>query len=345
MSGRTLKQEKTEKYFVELKEYKKTKDYLVAIDTDGCIVDNMNGKQMLVFHPLYMEFYNLWDIESYFRETAEYFNLFSIHRGSNRFIALSLTLKELKKRSDVRKYAEKNKITIPEFDMIDRFISFCEKKGYGLSNVSLQKYLEINVFNFEIHKLLGWSKVVNDTLPFINKRFTPFKNVRKCLEDMVEAADIVVVSQTPYDDLYEYWKHWSMLDFLNFICSQEIGSKTQQIKMLKGCGYREQNILVIGDSFGDLEAARKNDVRFYPVIPGKEEESWENFPEVFDLFLNGRYSDEKQAEFVDEFSRFLPDSPPWVKKDYNHIDAYREKQKLRKSLYEDFNPGGRLLLL
>ncbi|GAI16634.1 unnamed protein product [marine sediment metagenome] len=41
----------------QLKNFEKTKDFLIAIDTDGCVTDNMNGKQMLIFHPQFMEFY------------------------------------------------------------------------------------------------------------------------------------------------------------------------------------------------------------------------------------------------------------------------------------------------
>jgi len=61
----------------QLRKFKRTKDFLIAIDTDGCVTDNMNGKQMLIFHPQFLEFYQLWGIESYFREVAEYYNLFS----------------------------------------------------------------------------------------------------------------------------------------------------------------------------------------------------------------------------------------------------------------------------
>ena len=46
----------------QLKNFKRTKDFLVAIDTDGCVTDNMNGKQMLIFHPQFMEFYQLREI-------------------------------------------------------------------------------------------------------------------------------------------------------------------------------------------------------------------------------------------------------------------------------------------
>ena len=38
----------------QLKNFQRTKDFLVAIDTDGCVTDNMSGKQMLIFHPQFM---------------------------------------------------------------------------------------------------------------------------------------------------------------------------------------------------------------------------------------------------------------------------------------------------
>ncbi|MCM8770085.1 MAG: hypothetical protein NC911_10575, partial [Candidatus Omnitrophica bacterium] len=54
---------------IQLRNFKRQHSFLVAVDSDGCVVDNMNSKQILLFHPLYMEFYNLWSIETYLRET------------------------------------------------------------------------------------------------------------------------------------------------------------------------------------------------------------------------------------------------------------------------------------
>ncbi|MCM8824554.1 MAG: HAD hydrolase-like protein [Candidatus Omnitrophica bacterium] len=331
---------------MQIKEFKKTKDFLVAIDTDGCIVDNMSGKQILVFHPLYMEFYQLWDIESYFREVAEYYNLFSVYRGSNRFIALRLTLQALEERTDVKEIVRNKNLKIPDSGLIADFIDFCEKNNYALSNISLKKYVDTLYLELSVRKLFAWSMAVNEMLPIINKNFMPFANVKESLEVISEKADIAVVSQTPYDDLFEYWYSHDMIKYVNVICSQEMGSKVFQIEMLKKIGaYPEDNVMVIGDSYGDLESAEKNNVRFYPVVPGKEEDAWKNIFEVFDLFLAGKYRAENQEIFIKEFLNVLTDLPPWKNPEYDHLVSYREKQQLRKSLYEKFNPGGRLLLL
>ncbi|HDM70063.1 MAG TPA: hypothetical protein ENG58_01485, partial [Thermotogales bacterium] len=140
----------------QLRNFRRTKDFLVAIDTDGCITDNMNGKQMLIFHPHFMEFYNLWDIESYFREVAEYYNLFSVHRGCNRFIAVQLTLKALESREDVKKVMEERKVKLPDVKMVDDFIEYVRKNKLGLGNPSLEKYInEEKPKFFPLYKLLG----------------------------------------------------------------------------------------------------------------------------------------------------------------------------------------------
>ncbi|MCM8764730.1 MAG: hypothetical protein NC830_05175 [Candidatus Omnitrophica bacterium] len=335
-----------EDLFAGIKEFKKTKDYLVAVDTDGCVVDNMSGKQILVFHPLYMEFYGLWDIESYFREVAEYYNLFSAHRGSNRFIALRLILKALRERMDVSRIVKEKNLEIPDVAIIDDFIKFCEENSYGLSNSSLRLFVDTMPLNLAAQKLLAWSRAVNEILPLVDKAFVPFANARKSLEIISTKADVVVVSQTPYDDLFEYWRSYDMIKYVRIICGQEVGSKIHQIEMLKNIGgYSENNVLVIGDSYGDFEAAAKNNVRFYPVSPGQEENAWKKTPDVFDLFINGKYTAEKQKIFLEEFLNILTGSLPWENPGYDHIVSYKEKQELRKSLYQRFNPSGRLLLL
>jgi hypothetical protein len=71
-------------------------------------------------------------------------------------------------------------------------------------------------------------------------------------------------------------------------------------------------MLMVGDAPGDLDAAHANGILFYPIIPGREEDSWARFyHEIIDLFLAGRYGAEIEAELVKEFNACLPESPRW----------------------------------
>ncbi|MFH1825075.1 MAG: hypothetical protein ABH873_07640 [Candidatus Firestonebacteria bacterium] len=330
----------------QLRSFKRTKDFVVAIDTDGCVADNMNGKQMLIFHPQYMEFYQLWEIESYFREIAEYYNLFSIHRGCNRFLATQFTLEALHKRKDVEKVIKEKCITLPEIEPLNKYIEYCNKNKLGLGNPSLKKFLDTVPFSLYIYKLSGWSEAVNWTFPYVNLKIPPFGHVRESLELMSERADIIVVSQTPYDDLANYWEYQGISKYIQTIAGQEMGTKTHHIEVIKKIGgYKDDHILMLGDADGDLKAVKKNNGLFYPIPAGYEQVAWNEFTKIFKTFIDGKYIGETEDELLKDFSEVLLNFPHWEKPDYNHISVYKEKQEIRKTLYSKINPDGRLLIV
>ena len=58
-----------------------------------------------------------------------------------------------------------------------------------------------------------------------------------------------------------------------------------------------------GDAPGDLQAAEKNGVYYYPILVRKEKESWEEFIScAFEKLLDGSYGEEysqsKKSEFL-----------------------------------------------
>ncbi len=270
----------------QLKKFKRTKDFLIAIDTDGCVTDNMSGKQILIFHPQFMEFYQLWEIESYYREVAEYYNLFSVDRGCNRFIAIQLTLTALKNRKDVQKILKEKHIKLPEIEPLNRYISYTRKNKLGLGNPTLEEFLNQNPLDLALYKLLGWSEAINRTFPYISAKIPPFDNVKESLELMSQRADILVVSKTPYADLANYWKTQEIDQYVQMIAGQEMGSKGHHIEIAKKAGkYENDQVMMIGDGGGDLKAVKENSGLFYPTPPGQEKEAWKNFPNSFQNLL------------------------------------------------------------
>ena len=330
----------------QLRNFRRTKDFLVAIDTDGCVTDNMNGKQMLIFHPQFMEFYQLRGIESYFREVAEYYNLFSVDRGCNRFIAIQLTLTALKNRKDVQQVLQERHIKLPNIKPLNEYIAYARENKLGLGNPSLEEFLNQNPKDFALYKLLGWSEAVNRMFPYISAKISPFDKVKECLELMTQYADILIVSKTPYTDLVNYWEAQGIAKYVQIITGQEMGSKGHHIEVAKKAGnYEGEQVLMIGDGGGDLKAVKANNGLFYPTPPGKEKEAWDNFPDAFQRFIKKEYKGEFEDKLLDQFKESLLISPPWLENDYDHIRSYKEKQEIRKSLYKKFNPQGKLLVL
>ena len=330
----------------QLRKFKRTKDFLVAIDTDGCVTDNMNGKQMLIFHPQFMEFYQLWEIESYFREVAEYYNLFSVDRGCNRFIAIQLTLTALQNRTDVQQVLQERHIKLPNIKSLNEYIAYTRKNKLGLGNPSLEGFLNQNPKNFALYKLLGWSEAVNRMFPYISAKIPPFDKVKECLELMAQDADILIVSKTPYSDLANYWEAQGIAQYVQIISGQEMGSKGHHLEVAKKAGnYDDDQVLMIGDGGGDLKAVKVNKGLFYPTAPGVEQKAWDNFPQAFQRFIKREYKGEFEDNLLQAFDQALLTSPPWQEDGYDHLRSYREKQEIRKALYTKFNPQGKLLIL
>jgi histidinol phosphatase-like enzyme len=76
--------------------------------------------------------------------------------------------------------------------------------------------------------------------------------------------------------------------------------------------YPDNKIILIGDAVGDLNAARNNGILFYPIVPGKEDESWERFMnEGYDRFTTGKFAGSYEESLLKEFMVALPDKPVW----------------------------------
>ena len=103
---------------------------------------------------------------------------------------------------------------------------------------------------------------------------------------------------------------------------------------------------MIGDAPGDKKAAHGNGALFYPIVPGDETESWKRLAkEALPRFFGETFAGNYQKELLAKFGRALPPKPPWEEPGYDHQISYRERQPLRKAMYERFDPKGRLLTM
>ena len=64
------------------------------------------------------------------------------------------------------------------------------------------------------------------------------------------------------------------------------------------------NVMMTGDAPGDFDAAKKNDVYYYPILVRREKESWDELREVAVTKLTegtfgGEYQEKKIQEFLD----------------------------------------------
>src|SRR6187397_1751687 len=85
-----------------LRDFRKTQEFFIGIDSDGCAFDTMEVKHKECFIPNIINYYNLAGVSKYAREAAEFVNLYSKSRGINRFPALIEALELTRDRAEVR---------------------------------------------------------------------------------------------------------------------------------------------------------------------------------------------------------------------------------------------------
>ena len=289
----------------ELIDLKKEKDFLVCIDSDGCAFDAMEIKHKECFTPSTIKIWGLQAISKYVREASEFVNLYSKWRGTNRFPALVKVFELLAERDEVIKRGFK----IPDLTSLTKWI----ESESNLNNHTLEKAAK-ETNDPVLLKTLEWSNAVNLAITDMVHGVPPFPYVKESLEKVMKSADAIVVSATPIEALKREWSEHGIDKFVKVIAGQEMGTKKDHIRIAKDGRYIESHVLKVGDAIGDYDAAKANNVLFYPINPNDEDASWKKFyDEAFDKFIEGTYEGDYQNALIDEFMNLLPTTPPWKK--------------------------------
>ena len=291
-----------------LERFKPRHEYLVCIDSDGCVFDTMGIKQRECFCPWMIAYFNLQPVAQAARECKEFADLFSKTRGANRHITIKRILTELLPSHPLVK---KRNFKVPQFP---HYFAWVDDPGSVLSNDGLRRAVEeaeSEEARRELEHVLEWSERVNWAIAEIVRGIPPFPYVRESLERLSGQADVVVVSQTPLEALEREWAEHGIDRYVALICGQEMGTKKEHIAHAAR-HYPKDHVLMVGDAPGDLRAAQANHVLFYPIVPGEEEASWELFyREALDRFFAGSYAGDYERELIERFERALPERPPW----------------------------------
>ena len=262
---------------VSLQGFQKKKDYLICVDSDGCAMDTMNIKHIKCFGPCMVEEWGLQRWEKEILERWNEINLFTETRGINRFKGLAIALQEINE-----KYCP--------IDGIDELIEWVNKSP-ELSNKAV-KIVAATAAGPCLEKAFSWSQKVNaaiTALPLGQK--TPFVYAKEGLMAAHGVADVAVVSSANIEAVIEEWQRCCLLESVDVLCCQDVGSKAHCIEELSRKGYAKDHILMVGDAPGDRDASAVNGVQFYPILVRHEAESWQEFAETaLPNFINGNYA-------------------------------------------------------
>lgn len=271
-----------------LDRFKKTKDYLICVDSDGCAMDTMNIKHIKCFGPCMVAEWGLEKWEKSILTRWNEINLYTMTRGMNRFQGLLKALQEI----DIRF------TTIAGLNDLKEWVEYTTE----LSNHSLECEIE-KTGSSMLKKALKWSEAVNTKIQMLDeKEKRPFEGVKEALSYAHRFADIAIVSSANLQAVMEEWDIYGLLEHTDIVLAQDAGSKAYCIQELLKKGYDKDKVLMAGDAPGDYQAAKANEVFFYPILVRHEVPSWCEFKEnAVSRLVRGNYGGEYQREKIEAF--------------------------------------------
>ena len=272
--------------------FERKHDYLVCVDSDGCVMDTMNCKHFHCFGPCMVTEWGLEEWKDDILNRWNVINLFSMTRGINRFKGLAMALGEIDK-----KYTPISGI---------RYLQHWADTAPALSNDAVAKAAE-DAENEEAKsvflKALSWSRAVNAAIVMLPEELkVPYNGAKEGLAAAHQFADVAMVSSANRDAVEEEWGKFGLLEHTDIVLAQDIGSKAACIAEMLKFGYDPSKVVMIGDAPGDCDAAEKNGVHYFPILVNHEKASWDEAIAVaYNKLQSGEYAEygaEKKKEFL-----------------------------------------------
>ena len=275
--------------------FERKHDYLVCVDSDGCVMDTMNCKHFHCFGPCMVTEWGLEEWKDEILDRWNVINLFSMTRGINRFKGLALALKEIDS-----KYKP-----ITGVDALVRWADTAPAlSNDGVAKAAAEAADADAKLVFE--KALSWSKAVNAAIVELPEELkVPYAGAYEGLAAAHQFADVAMVSSANRDAVEEEWGKFGLLEHTDIVLAQDVGSKAACIAAMLKFGYDLDKVVMVGDAPGDCDAAEKNNVYYYPILVNHEKESWDEAIAVaFGKLRNGEYAD-YSAEMKKKFLQNL----------------------------------------
>lgn len=248
-------------------------------------MDTMDVKHQKAFCPQMIEVLHLQKWEQVITPYWMQINLYTSTRGINRFVGLQNVLLMLEKEYGVE---------LPFTQALCDWI----RTTKSLSGQALREYIQQRK-DTVLQPVLDWSDAVNSAIRALPHTDRPFEGAAQTLAYAHTKTDTAVVSSANTAAVETEWSRHGILDSMDVVMGQEAGSKANCISSLLQKGYRPEHVLMVGDALGDLQAAQQNGVLFYPILVGKEAESWRELQEqALPRLLSGNFDKDYQDRLI-----------------------------------------------
>ena len=178
-----------------LTDFIRKRDFLVCMDSDGCVMDTVRIKHCSVFCPELIRVFGLEAHTDFITTAWEEINLNSITRGISRFESAVLIFDRLKNRG----------IDVPGSEDIAAWVSTASE----FSTASLQQEV-LRSGSLALRKLQEWNNACNRRIQALEPTFKPFPGVEYSLHQLHTVADVAVVSAANESAIASEWARYGL---------------------------------------------------------------------------------------------------------------------------------------
>ena len=184
-------------------------DFLVCVDSDGCVMDTMNCKHFHCFGPCMVNEWGLEEWKDAILDRWNVINLFSMTRGINRFRGLAMALSEIH-------------VQYKPIAGIEALVHWADTAP-ALSNDGVAKAIATAEGDAKLifQKALSWSKAVNAAIVELDESLKiPYEGAKEGLAAAHTFADVAMVSSANRDAVEEEWGKFGLLEHTDIVLAQ-----------------------------------------------------------------------------------------------------------------------------
>lgn len=267
--------------------------FIVAVDSDGTVLDAMTPKHRHAFTPALIDVWQLHADAAAVSAGFLHLNLHSRHRGANRFIALGLFLADWSVNAS-------RTAPLPDLAPLHAWIA----TGGPLTEKTCEAALAAAPEATALRLALEWSREVNRRCAALPPPAL-FPGADAALLATSAIAEVMVVSSGNGAAIRAEWSHAGIAPLAREFLTQEAGPKDAVLRHL-AASTPPGRVLMLGDAPIDEASARAAGVAFFPVIPGREADSWRLFrEEILPAFAAGSLAPSATAGWTDTFHAAL----------------------------------------
>jgi len=186
------------------------------------------------------------------------------------------------------------------FPSMQRAVIIKTLEKYNLSENTLDDLFRLDEKRSVEMMIIDWFSMAEGLIQELGRvpHFSTAEEFLRSAKYIAPRAEILVYSSLAEMSAMRMWQNSGLGECFYRIAGKERGRPGEYLRAALSAGFERSSIVAVGSSAGMFRASQLAGIRFFPISPGQEEESWKILAEQwFPAYLRGEaWKVDMQAE-------------------------------------------------